>query len=132
MKYVFIQSTKTINVTTGLQLQNKTNPNLPVKDNFKIKPVWPSMIVQLLEGRHLYPAIVATFKSVKSLKDAKIVTIGEYVDEIPETENSIRIKGIEKKLRPLITEFETKQAKKTSKKKEIITEEKTEEVESEE
>ena len=85
MKYVFIHSNRTINVTSGLQFVNKTNNNLRIENNYKIKPVWPTMIVRLLEGRHLYPAIVATFKSVESLKKAKIVSIAEYVDEIPET-----------------------------------------------
>jgi len=134
MKYVFIHSTRTVNVTTGLQFQNKTNPNLNVKDNFKIKPVWPTMIVQLLEGRHLYPSIVADFNSVKSLKEAGIVSIAEGTDEIPADENLSRIKDIEKKLRSLILakqaeedkkieeakqeETEIKKEKKTNKKKE--------------
>lgn len=132
MKYVFIHSNRTINVTTGLQFVNKTNNNLRVENNYKIKPVWPTMIVRLLEGRHLYPAIVANFKSVESLKKAKIISIAEYVDEIPADEDVARIKEIEKRLRPLINEMENEKAKKEEKKTNKKKDTNIEKVESEE
>lgn len=114
-KYVFIQAEKAINVTSGLDLENVTNPSLPVKDNMKIKPLWPTTTVMLLEGKHIYPSIVAEFKTVKSLEKQGFLTIGKDTDELPE-EDRQRVIEIERRLRKLTEKKEAKKTTKTVKK----------------
>lgn len=117
-KYVFIQSDRTINVTSGLEIKDITNPSLPIKDNLKVKPLWPKTTVQILQGRHLYPSIVANFNTVKTLINNKVLTIGEFTNDI--TEDYERIAKLDKQLKSLIETQEVNELKEkeTKKKKE--------------
>lgn len=123
-KYVQIQSTRPIYVTSGLGLKNVTANNTNRENNYKVKPMWPKTTILLEEGQHLYPSIVASFKSVQALVISKVATIGNEVDEIPESEKP-RMRELLKKLKPLIDKLqeskeEIKKPKKSKEVKEIV------------
>lgn len=82
-KFVQIQSSVTIRVTTGLQNKDVTNPDAHVPDRLKVNPEWPKHQVLIQAGAHRYPAEIAEWPSVKALALDKILTIGsiEEVDE---------------------------------------------------
>ena len=79
-KMVKIHSTVTINVTTGLQNKDVTNPDAHVPDRLKISAEWPRHTVLIREGQHLYPVEIKTWNTVKALAEDKILTIGEEVE----------------------------------------------------
>lgn len=81
-KYVRIQSNQTIQVTCGLQHEDVTNPDAHVPDRLKVSPSWPTCSVVISQGAHLYPSEIATWPTVIALKNDKILTIGEYTDEL--------------------------------------------------
>lgn len=80
-KFVRIQSTCTIEVTAGLQLQDVTNPDAHIGDRLKINPLWPKLTMLIREGVGLYPVEILEWNTVKALADSKILTIGEQVDD---------------------------------------------------
>ena len=82
-KFVQIQSSVTIRVTTGLQNKDVTNPDAHVADRLKVNPEWPKHQVLIKAGAHRYPAEIVEWPSVKALATDKILTIGsiEEVDE---------------------------------------------------
>lgn len=82
-KFVQIQSSVTIRVTTGLQNKDVTNPDAHVADRLKVNPEWPKHQVLIQAGAHRYPAEIVEWPSVKALATDKILTIGsiEEVDE---------------------------------------------------
>ena len=82
-KFVQIQSSVTIRVTTGLQNKDVTNPDAHVPDRLKVNPEWPKHQVLIKAGAHRYPAEIVEWPSVKALATDKILTIGsvEEVDE---------------------------------------------------
>ena len=82
-KFVQIQSSVTIRVTTGLQNKDVTNPDAHVPDRLKVNPEWPKHQVLIKAGAHRYPAEIVEWPSVKALAADKILTIGsvEEVDE---------------------------------------------------
>lgn len=82
-KFVQIQSSVTIRVTTGLQNKDVTNPDAHVADRLKVNPEWPKHQVLIKAGAHRYPAEIVEWPSVKALAADKILTIGsvEEVDE---------------------------------------------------
>ena len=82
-KFVQIQSSVTIRVTTGLQNKDVTNPDAHVPDRLKVNPEWPKHQVLIQAGAHRYPAEITEWPSVKALAADKILTIGsiEEVDE---------------------------------------------------
>lgn len=82
--FVRIQSTKTINVTMGLQCQNVTNKDAHIPDRLKVNPLWPKLSVLILEGVHWYPSEITEWNTVKSLVNDKVITIGEYSDSCDE------------------------------------------------
>lgn len=79
-KMVKIHSTVTINVTTGLQNKDVTNPDAHVPDRLKVSAEWPRHTVLIREGQHLYPVEIKSWNTVKALADDKILTIGEEVE----------------------------------------------------
>ena len=79
-KMVKIHSTVTINVTTGLQNKDVTNPDAHVPDRLKISAEWPRHTVLIREGQHLYPVEIKAWNTVKALAEDKILTIGEEVE----------------------------------------------------
>jgi len=116
-KYVFIQSDRNINVTSGLDVKNITNPSLAVKDNMKVKALWPQTTVMLLQGKHLYPIVVSTFKSVQSLKEQGFVSIDGYTNDLPEdSKDKTRILELNKKLRSLTDKLLEKEEQEKSEK----------------
>lgn len=80
MKYVKIQSTKTINVTPGLQAVDNTLTDLHVVDRLKISPSWPKACVLIKRGVHWYPSEITEWPAVKALSRDNVITIGETSD----------------------------------------------------
>lgn len=78
--YVRIQSSKTIQVTCGLQNKDVTNPDAHVADRLKISPSWPTCSIVIKKGVHAYPSEITTWNTVKALVDGKVLTIGEFTD----------------------------------------------------
>lgn len=83
-KFVQIQSSVTIRVTTGLQNKDVTNPDAHVADRLKVNPEWPKHQVLIQAGVHRYPVEIVEWPSVKALAADKILTIGS-VEEIDES-----------------------------------------------
>lgn len=102
--YVRIQSTKTINVTMGLQNQDVTNPDAHVPDRLKVNPLWPKLTVLIKEGVHWYPSEIAEWNTVKALANDKILTIGEFANEVDDEE----LKKASEKLNANIASVEAK------------------------
>lgn len=84
-KFVQIQSSMTIRVTTGLQNKDVTNPDAHVPDRLKVNPEWPKYQVLIRRGIGRYPAEIIEWPTVKSLANDKILTIGA-IEELNETE----------------------------------------------
>ena len=79
-KMVRIHSTITINVTTGLQHKDVTNPDAHIPDRLKVSAEWPRHTVLIREGQHLYPAEIKNWNTVKALANDKVLTIGEEIE----------------------------------------------------
>lgn len=79
--YVRIQSQININVTSGLEYRDVTNPDAHVGDRLKINSLWSKRIIPIKEGSHFYPSEITEWNTVKSLQKDKVITIGEYTDE---------------------------------------------------
>lgn len=88
--YVRIQSSKTIKVTAGLQLQDVTNKDAHVADRLKVNPLWPKTTVLIREGAGIYPSEIATWPTVKALQKDGILTIGDYLDTASEEEQKVK------------------------------------------
>lgn len=84
-KFVQIQSSITIKVTTGLQNKDVTNPDAHVADRLKVNPEWPKHQVLIREGAHRYPAEITNWPSVRALANDKILTIGS-ISEVAESD----------------------------------------------
>lgn len=87
--YVRIQSQKTIQVTCGLQNTDVTNPDAHIPDRLKISPNWPRCSVLIQAGAHLYPSEVAEWPTVKALEKDKVLTIGEFTDEVDDDNQDV-------------------------------------------
>lgn len=85
-RFVRIQSSRTINVTGGLQLINATNENSQNPDRLNVRPLWPDLTVLIKAGIGYYPAVIQEWETVKSLADREVLTIGKEVDECPNQE----------------------------------------------
>lgn len=114
-KYVRIQSRQTIQVTCGLQNNDVTNPEANIPDRLKISPSWPRCCVIIKEGAHLYPSEIAEWSTVKALANDKILTIGEFTDELDEDNKDVAEKKekliVELKAAGILKEEETKPTK---------------------
>lgn len=91
-KYVNIQSQININVTCGLNFEDVTNPDAHIPDRLKISPKWPTCTVFIKQGVHQYPSEIVEWKTVKALKEGKLITIGDYVDEVDSENKEAEIK----------------------------------------
>lgn len=89
-KFVRIQSDVTIQVTSGLQHQDLTNPSANIPDRLKVQPEWSKCIVLIEKGAHLYPSEIAEWNTVKALARDKILTIGEFVDDADEKVEQVK------------------------------------------
>ena len=96
-KYVKIQSSMNITVTSGLDYKDITNKDAHVPDRLKVAALWPKKSVLIRQGQHWYPEVVAKFKTVKQLVNQGILTIGEKSETIPEEEKAYCLE-IEKRL----------------------------------
>lgn len=83
-KYVKIQSDITIKVTSGLQFSDYTDVNQPVPNRKNVKPRWTKGAVLIKKGQHMYPAVVATWKSVKALEECGKLSVAGYSDTADE------------------------------------------------
>ena len=80
--YIRIQSSIDICVTAGLQNQDVTNPDAHVPDRLKVNPLWPKMTVLIRKGVGVYPSDIAEWPTVKALAKDKVLTLGEYLDDV--------------------------------------------------
>lgn len=87
-KFVQIQSSTTIRVTTGLQNKDVTNPDAHVPDRLKVNPLWPKHMVLIKAGIGYYPVEIKDWPSVKKLAEDKVITIGQEVDKEPDEKES--------------------------------------------
>lgn len=124
--YVKISSTLNINVTCGLQHKDVTNPDAHVADRLKINALWPKMTIPILAGVHWYPAEITEWNTVKRLVKDKVLTIGEFSDEVEE----LQCKELKEKLNRALSKFqkevqlkEEDPVKKTTKKSKKVQEE---------
>ena len=97
MKYVKIQSNKTIRVTAGLQFMNNTNVNANTADKLKISPEWPKLDCVITKGEpQWYPEFITSWPTVKALVKKGVMTIsGEKRDDVEEKvkEKAIKIEN---------------------------------------
>lgn len=101
MKYVKIQSTKTIRVTAGLQFTNNTNVNANTSDKLKIAPEWQKLSFLITKGApQWYPKFITEWNTVKVLVEKGIITIStEERDDIEDEktkEKSIKLENDKK------------------------------------
>ena len=82
-KFVQIQSTMNITVTPGLNNKDVTNKDAHVADRLKIAALWPKGTVDIKQGVGYYPAYITKWNTVKALADKKVLTIGQYFEELP-------------------------------------------------
>lgn len=81
MKFVRIQSTRTIEITPGLLSIDMTNPDAHVPDRFKIATGGTTMMRVLIQtGTHYYPACIKAWSVIPSLVRDNIITVGEEVE----------------------------------------------------
>lgn len=79
-KFVQIQSSATIKVTTGLQNKDMSNPDAHIPDRLKVMPEWAKCQILIRQGAHRYPAEIAEWATVKALVRDKVLTIGAISD----------------------------------------------------
>ncbi len=83
-KYLKIQSTVNVNVTGGLKHLDMTDVNSNVADKLKVQAMWPKTLIRIATGTSYYPVEIKEWKTVQSLEKARLITIGEIVEELPE------------------------------------------------
>ena len=113
--FVKISSTRNIDVTSGLNYQDVTNPDAHIPDRLKIASLWPKLTVPIKQGVFYYPSEITEWNTVKCLVKDKILTIGEFVDEIND-ENAIKLKQKLNQNFSSVKSQETLKIKKTGKK----------------
>lgn len=72
--YVQISSTKTIQVTCGLQFEDVTNADAHVPDRLRVLPKWGCILIK--KGAFDYPIEILEWPTVKALIASKVFTIG--------------------------------------------------------
>lgn len=83
-KFVTIQSTVSITVTSGLQHTDVSNPSANIADRLKVNPLWPKNTLLIKKGVGQYPAAIAEWPTVKTLVAKKVLTIGDATDKAEE------------------------------------------------
>lgn len=91
--YVRIGSNVTIQVTCGLQNKDVTNPDAHVADRLKVSPKWPRCSVIIKQGSYLYPSEITEWPTVKALANDKVITIGEFTDNVEEDKEVENVKN---------------------------------------
>lgn len=103
--YVRIQSTRTIQVTCGLQNKDVTNKDAHIPDRLKVSPLWPRCAIKIEAGAHYYPSEIVEWPTVKALEKDNIITIGEFVDSADEKTTATK-----EKLTNELNKLDTQQA----------------------
>lgn len=80
-KFVKMQSTMNIQVTSGLQSIDMSNKDAHVADRLNVKSAWVGTKVLIKQGTGFYPSEIKAWNSVKMLADKNIITIGSETDE---------------------------------------------------
>ena len=83
--FLEIQSALNVNVTMGLDNLNMTDVNANIGDKLKIQALWPKTIVSIKMGRSFYPIEIKEWNTVKVLVKNGMLTLGQIVEELPET-----------------------------------------------
>lgn len=76
-KFIRIQSTVTINVTSGLSHQDVTEPSQPIPNRLKVNPMWTKTTVLVRKGVGVYPAEIKEWPVVQALVKDKVFTISD-------------------------------------------------------
>lgn len=71
--YVQISSTKTIQVTCGLQFEDVTNADAHIPDRLRVLPKWGCILVR--KGAGTYPSEILEWPTVKAMIENKIFTV---------------------------------------------------------
>lgn len=83
-EFVRIQSTKTIQVTCGLDCNDLTDYESDIANRLKVAPSWPKAMILIKEGVGNYPKQIVEWPTVQALARDNIITIGEEVEETNE------------------------------------------------
>lgn len=121
-KYVKIQSSKNIQVTGGLSFLDMTDPKQAVPNKLKVQPLWSKEKIKLKVGSAWYPSYITEWATVKSLNKDGVITIGEFVDNLPDNvpaEEKDEVIQHEQKLKEAKMEME-RQKTSTKKLKDIV------------
>lgn len=87
-KYVQIQSSINIAVTSGLQAKDFTNHESDIPNRMKISAEWPKTTILIRKGQHWYPSQIADWNTVKSLVASGVMTIGMDSDTKSDSEDA--------------------------------------------
>lgn len=90
--FIRIQSTKTIEITPGLDAINLTNRDAKALNTLNVKCAWANLTVLIREGAHYYPSEIKNWNSVKDLAKDGIFTVGEEVDTCPNQDEVMKEK----------------------------------------
>lgn len=91
MKYVKIQSNKTIRVTAGLQFIDNTNPNANTNDKLKVSAEWPKLSILITKGEpQWYPEYVIKWNTVQALVKRGVMTISNEVRDDSEVKEEVK------------------------------------------
>lgn len=118
-KFIRIESKMNITVTTELQHMNVSEPDAHVPDRLRIAPQWQNTTVDIKQGTGYYPSYIKNWNSVQVLSKAKVLTLGEEVDECEGQEQVEEIKKeldrkleqVKEKSNGFISEKEEREAK---------------------
>lgn len=89
MKFIIITSNIDITVTNGLTNIDKTNYSSKIGNNINIQPLWTRLAVHVKQGKHVYPAEIAAWPTVKALEKNNTFTIGAETDECTPEEQAM-------------------------------------------
>lgn len=91
MKYVKIQSNKTIRVTAGLQFIDNTNVNANTNDKLKVSAEWPKLSILITKGEpQWYPEYITKWNTVQALVKRGVMTISNEVRDDSEVKEEIK------------------------------------------
>lgn len=91
--YVQISSTKTIQVTCGLQFQDVTNKDAHVPDRLRVLEKWSGFTILVRKGAYDYPIEILEWPTVKSLIEAKIFTVDGVAKETTNDDKAKEMKN---------------------------------------
>lgn len=112
MKYVKIQSNKTIRVTAGLQFVDNTNPNANTADKLKISAEWPKLSFLIVKGSpQWYPEYITKWNTVQTLVKRGVMTISNEVRDDCEDE---KVKEMANKVENNVKQYNKKVKKEVS------------------